>query len=88
MDADVPAAAVEADLTAIARAAGGGAFALERLALFDLYQGDRLPAGQKSLAFSLVFRAPDRTLTDDEVNAVMRKIQDELTRTERYTLRK
>ena len=40
------------------------------------------------IAFSLVFRAPDRTLTDDEVNPVLQKIQDALARTQRYTLRK
>ena len=88
MDAATPAAAAEQELAAIARAAAGGAFALESLTVFDVYQGDRLPAGQKGIAFSLVFRAPDRTLTDDEVNPVLQKIQDALARTQRYTLRK
>ncbi len=59
---DVPAAAVEA---ALRRGAGND---LEALALFDLYSGERLEAGSKSLAYRLTFRAPDRTLTTEEVN--------------------
>jgi len=37
--------------------------------LFDVYRGRQLPRGKKSLAFSLVFQAVDRTLTDAEVEA-------------------
>jgi phenylalanyl-tRNA synthetase beta chain len=37
------------------------------LLLFDLYQGNQLPAGKKSLAFRLTFQSPDKTLTDEEV---------------------
>jgi phenylalanyl-tRNA synthetase beta chain len=47
-----------------------------------------LPEGKKSLAFGLVFRAADRTLTDDEVNAGFQKIQDELARTTDWAVRK
>ncbi len=43
---------------------------LEEITLFDVYRGDPVPAGHKSLAFALRLRAPDRTLTDDEVAAV------------------
>ncbi len=42
---------------------------LESLELFDVYSGDQLPAGTKSLAYRLTFRAPDRTLTADEATA-------------------
>jgi phenylalanyl-tRNA synthetase beta chain len=38
--------------------------------LFDVYAGPPVPAGKKSLTFSLTYRADDRTLTDEEVNAV------------------
>lgn len=41
---------------------------LESVELFDVFRGEQLGAGKKSLAFNLVFRADDRTLTDDEVN--------------------
>ena len=40
---------------------------LESLALFDVYEGDNIGEGQRSLAWRLVFRAPDRTLRDEEV---------------------
>ena len=41
----------------------------ERAALFDVYTDEKIGAGKKSLAFSVVFRAKDRTLTDEEANA-------------------
>ncbi|NLM96173.1 MAG: phenylalanine--tRNA ligase subunit beta [Halanaerobiaceae bacterium] len=47
---------------------------LKEATLFDLYQGDQIPAGKKSLAFKLLFQALDRTLRDEEVNALMEKI--------------
>ncbi|AXT85288.1 phenylalanine--tRNA ligase subunit beta [Aeromicrobium sp. A1-2] len=40
---------------------------IESVRLFDVYVGDQVPAGKKSLAFALRLRAPDRTLTDDEI---------------------
>ena len=42
---------------------------LESIVLFDVYEGDRVEAGHRSLAYRLTFRAADRTLTTDEVNA-------------------
>ena len=71
-----------------ARAAAGNAFTLESLALFDVYQGKGLPEGTKSLAFSLIFRAPDRTLTDEEVNAAFTKIQTDLVQSTGFIIRK
>ena len=47
----------------------GGAL-LERVELFDVYEGDQIEAGKKSMAFSLTFRAQDRTLKDEEANAL------------------
>ncbi len=47
---------------------------LEEINLFDLYQGEPLPAGKKSLSFRLLFRAEDRSLSDDEVNNIQDKI--------------
>jgi phenylalanyl-tRNA synthetase beta chain len=61
-----------ADLTAVVRAAAGPLLADVRL--FDVYRGSQLPAGQKSLALSLVFQAGDRTLTAAEVEAEKRRI--------------
>jgi phenylalanyl-tRNA synthetase beta chain len=59
----VPASAVEAALRE------GAGELLESVRLFDLYTGDPIPAGRKSLAFALRFRAPDRTLTEAETAA-------------------
>ena len=41
---------------------------VESVELFDVFRGEQLGDGKKSLAFNLIFRAPDRTLTDEEVN--------------------
>jgi phenylalanyl-tRNA synthetase beta chain len=75
VDHAMPAMDVQKALAKLARAAVGSAFAVESVSAFDVYQGKGLPEGKKSLAFSLVFRAAERTLTDDEVNAAFTKIQ-------------
>ena len=49
--------------------AEAGDVMLESLHLFDVYTGDQAGAGRKSLAYTLRFRAPDRTLTAEEANA-------------------
>lgn len=53
---------------------------VESCLLFDVFAGPPLPDGKKSLAFSLDFRAPDRTLTDDEADAVVARIVERLAR--------
>ena len=53
---------------------------LEKIALFDVYEGKGIPEGKKSVAFSLTFRAPDRTLSDEEVNKILGVIIDSLGR--------
>ena len=47
----------------------GGGDLLEDVRLFDVYTGEQVGAGHRSLAFTLRFRAPDRTLTSEEANA-------------------
>lgn len=47
---------------------------LESFKLFDVYEGKQLGEGKKSVAYSIIFRAADRTLTDAEINSVMDKI--------------
>lgn len=47
---------------------------LESIKLFDVYRGLQVGLGRKSVAFSLVFRAPDRTLTDEEIQKAMAKV--------------
>ncbi|MBO0824395.1 MAG: phenylalanine--tRNA ligase subunit beta, partial [Actinobacteria bacterium] len=63
----VPAADVERAL--VAGAADAGDVLLESARLFDVYTGDQAGEGHKSLAYTLRFRAPDRTLTAEEANA-------------------
>ncbi len=47
---------------------------LESLELFDVYEGEQLEAGKKSVAYKLVLRAPDRTLEEKDISTVMNKI--------------
>jgi phenylalanyl-tRNA synthetase beta chain len=47
---------------------------LESVRLFDVYDGEGVPSGRRSLALSLAYRSPDRTLTDDEVQKVHEKV--------------
>ena len=68
VDAAVPAAAVVASL----RAAGGKL--LEDIRVFEVYEGAQVAAGKKSLALRLSFRAPDRTLSENEVGDLRRKM--------------
>src|SRR5690606_3063408 len=68
--ADVPAAEVEAALRE-----GGGPL-LETVRLFDVYTGEQIPEGTKSLAYALRFRAPDRTLTEAEISAAKQACVD------------
>ena len=72
VDDDVPAGIVQAALEA---AAGE---LLDRSVLFDVFRGGTIREGRKSLAFALQFRAPDRTLTDEEVEPVIATIVDRL----------
>jgi phenylalanyl-tRNA synthetase beta chain len=46
----------------------------ESLKLFDVYKGEQMQKGTKSIAYSIVFRSPARTLTDDEVSTTMGNI--------------
>jgi phenylalanyl-tRNA synthetase beta chain len=79
VDASRQAGDVRTQLLQVARAATTGAtFAVETVEPFDVYAGEGLPAGSKSLAFALSFRSPERTLTDDEVNAVFARIQRDI----------
>ena len=72
-DETLPAADIEATI----RAAGGKL--LERVTLFDVYQGAQIAAGQKSVAYSLTFRGADGTLSDADIDPVMNRIMRRLT---------
>jgi phenylalanyl-tRNA synthetase beta chain len=70
----VPEAVPAGALQAVVDAAGGAL--LDRSTLFDVFRGGAIPEGSKSLAFALEFRAPDRTLTDEEVEPAVTAIVD------------
>lgn len=71
-DKGLEAAEIEKVLKAV-----GGEY-LKTVSLFDIYQGDRIDADKKSLAYNLVFRAKERTLKTEEVNEVVEKMKAEL----------
>jgi phenylalanyl-tRNA synthetase beta chain len=76
VDENVPGARVQS----LIESAGGDL--LVGVTLFDLYRGEQIGAGKKSLAYRLTYQAPDRTLTDAEAAKVrakiVRRLQDEL----------
>ncbi len=71
-------------MNVISRVAGP---VLEKVTLFDYYKGKNLPAAKKSLGFRLHFRAPDRTLTDKEVDIFVKRITQETLKTFNASLR-
>jgi phenylalanyl-tRNA synthetase beta chain len=78
VDAAAPAETVRREVQKAARAATAGKFDVEGARVFDVYAGKGLPDGKKSLAFSLSYRAADRTLNDDEVGAAFTAAQTAL----------
>jgi phenylalanyl-tRNA synthetase beta chain len=68
VDESTPAAQVEATIWK------GGGNLLRQVCLFDVYRGEQIGAGKKSLAYRLAYQAQDRTLTDDEAGKVRNKI--------------
>jgi phenylalanyl-tRNA synthetase beta chain len=67
-----------AEVTAAIRRSGG--YLLADVTLFDLYEGEQIPAGKKSLAYHLTFQSASKTLTDKEVGKVRQRIIDQLSR--------
>jgi phenylalanyl-tRNA synthetase beta chain len=60
---------------------------LEKFELFDVFRGQNIPAGQKSLAYAFTYRNPDRTLTDAEVNTAHEKLVEQFKRNLSATIR-
>jgi phenylalanyl-tRNA synthetase beta chain len=78
---DVPAA----EVVEIARKAGGRLTGDVRV--FDVYEGDQVPAGKRSLALRLFMRSPERTLTEKDITAVRGRVLQALERALGATLR-
>jgi phenylalanyl-tRNA synthetase beta chain len=80
-----PTSVAVADLTRSIQTSGGQL--LESVELFDQYQGENVPTGQRSLAFRLVYRAVDRTLTDGDIEPVHQQVRETLAEKFRVELR-
>ena len=73
---------------AIQKAAGRGQEnLLTSVELIDEYQGESVPSGQRSLAFRLIYRAIDRTLTEEEISPVHQKVRQVLEKQFQVSLR-
>ncbi len=81
----IPTQFSEADIERVIRKAGGTL--LESVELFDEYRGKNVPEGQRSLAFRLVYRAGDRTLTEEDIEPVHQKVRESLVEKFRVDLR-
>ncbi len=87
VDRSVLAGEVENAIAKFAKKASQG-FDCESVHVFDLYEGEGLPEGKKSLALSMTFRAADRTLKDKEVNAAFESIQKMISEKTDFQIRK
>jgi phenylalanyl-tRNA synthetase beta chain len=61
-----------ADIVHLIRKEGG--FLLKQVELFDIFRGEQIGSGNKSLAYRLTYQAPNRTLTDKEVGKLRNRI--------------
>lgn len=67
-DADIPVGELEQAIVS------GASRLLERVELFDVYQGEQIPAGKKSVAFSVSLRSAEGTLTDEQIEQTSSRI--------------
>jgi phenylalanyl-tRNA synthetase beta chain len=72
----VPSEVREADVRRLIMAEGGPL--LRSVDLFDVYVGEQIPEGTVSLAYSIVFQSDERTLQEDEVGGLQKKIEDSI----------
>lgn len=87
VDEAVNAREVEKEIARFAKKTAQG-FICETVRIFDVYEGEELPEGKKSLAVTMSFRAMDRTLKDKEVNAAFDGIQKLIAENTVYQIRK
>lgn len=87
VDESTLATEVVKNVSKIASKATQGAFALEDLNVFDVYEGSGVPDGKKSIAVSMSFRSLERTLKDKEVNKAFDTIQSEIKAKTGYEIR-
>ncbi|MGB5566274.1 MAG: hypothetical protein WBN93_08080, partial [Acidimicrobiia bacterium] len=66
---------------------GAGRGLVEKRRIFDVYEGDPIPPGRRSIAINLAVRAPDRTLSDEDVTPIRRAIVEAVEQATGATLR-
>ena len=72
----VPEEVTAGELVEAAREAAGPA--LREMRAFDVYRGEQVGPGRKSIAFSVTFQSPERTLTDEDAGALRKRIVEAL----------
>ena len=88
VDEDIEVGAIEQAITKKSKRLLKGKKELEEIKLFDIYRDEKIGKGKKSIAYSLIFRDKQKSLSDDEVNPVMEEITKELEEKFGATLRK
>ena len=88
VESAIPAEEVRRTVEVMASDATGEKFSVEDVSIFDVYCGEEIPEGHKSLALSLKFQALDRTLKDEEVNRVFESIQKRIEAQTSYQVRR
>ena len=86
-DQKEPAEKVRSALESIANQVANGNFSVDPVVIFDVFSGQGLEDGQKSIACGMRFRSSDRTLGENEVNQAFEKIVEKMNQTTPYTLR-
>ena len=88
VDSAEPAEAVRLAIEEVASKVGSGVFEVDPVSIFDLFEGQGLPDGKKSVACSMRLRAGDRTLSEKEVNQAFDSIVETIQAQTPYELRK
>ena len=87
VDQNESAEQVRSSLELIAIDIAKGKFEVDPVTIFDLFSGKGMPENKKSIACSMRFRSPDRTLGENEVNAAFEKIVEKIENNTPYSLR-
>lgn len=86
-DQKEPAEKVRSALESIANDVASGSFLVDPVVIFDVFSGQGLEEGKKSIACGMRFRSSDRTLGENEVNQAFEKIVEKINQNTPYTLR-
>ena len=72
----VPQSVVDSSIRGVILAEGGSL--VESVETFDIYEGEQIPEGTKSLAYGIVFRSPSKTLTEQEIDDLQKRMEERL----------